>query len=197
VNNVVSIIPGKLGASHPETSRLAAFANLPQRANQRLRALAAIGWATSGLADFELENFGITRSGACSRRLELQEMGLVQDSGRRVATPHGGEAIRWILTELGRDLLAEPTNEAVKLPPKQVRVNREFVVLDLDRDEVIDLFEASDRDDWKQNLRPYLQRADRATMQAIVDRIAMLLVELTLPNAVAEAVHLEHGGSPF
>lgn len=82
----------------PETSAQAAAAVKPKTPSQRQRVLAAIRAAGSrGLTDEQIvEQVGLGPNSGRPRRKELQEMGLVRDSGLRRRTVSGAEAAVWI-----------------------------------------------------------------------------------------------------
>lgn len=171
-----SVRPGKVGAGHPETAKAAALMNLPQRANQRLRVLAAVH-VSGTIADHELsERFDFKLSSVQPRRLELQEHGLVEDSGERVRTPHGGEAIRWRVTEEGARVMLDPSNAAVRLPKREPKPEAPWVLFggltreDLPSDAAelsVEQVEAVWRD-VEERLGPLMAAAIVASVRAVV-----------------------------
>lgn len=98
---------GLVRNDHPETAQEAAKAirlrSGTQRATVLLELLQADLKTWHGMSDEELQR--TLRMGASSerpRRVELVRMGFVVDSGKRVPTMSGMEAIVWTITEAGR-----------------------------------------------------------------------------------------------
>ena len=102
--------PGQAHARARDTERAAALAVTPRTGTQRRRVLEAIAAAgADGLTDHELaDTTGLYLYSAAPRRTELLRGGWVRDSGRRRATPLGGEAAVWTLTEEGAARLPTP-----------------------------------------------------------------------------------------
>lgn len=86
----------------PATSHLAGQ-HRPTRITDRDRALAALQKAGDhGATDHELaDRIGRSQTSAGKRRLELQRLGLVEDSGRTRPSPWGSPCIVWRITEDG------------------------------------------------------------------------------------------------
>jgi hypothetical protein len=84
-----------LAQEHSDTSRAAARWIEPKRPNLRVRVYAVIkryGSATD--EEIQLET-GLNPSTVRPRRVELVELGLVRDSGRRRPTRSGRRAVVW------------------------------------------------------------------------------------------------------
>lgn len=72
---------------------------------QRKVFLALAGAGSRGLLDHDHQRLcDLIPTSAGKRRLELMQMGLVEDSGHRRATDTGTAAIVWVLTEAGRQV---------------------------------------------------------------------------------------------
>ena len=72
---------------------------------QRKVFLALAGAGSRGLIDHDHERLnGLIPTSAGKRRLELTQLGLVEDSGHRRATSTGTAAIVWVLTDAGRQV---------------------------------------------------------------------------------------------
>lgn len=91
------------------TEKAAAYDVLPRSGTQRLRVLYAIaraGWR--GRTDQELEDeLEMQRPSPGNRRGELMTGGWVRDSGERRPTRTGNPAVVWVLTDEGRERLAQ------------------------------------------------------------------------------------------
>ena len=98
---IAQIVPAEIlrRTEDPITSHVAAFNASKRGPSQRIRifnALMVLGNAT----DYELGiSVGILRSSAAKRRQELQQMGLVKDSGIQRPTDTGINAIVWVPTK--------------------------------------------------------------------------------------------------
>lgn len=80
---------------HSETSREAAEAARDGAATQRARVLEWFRQQPEGAADFEcIAAFGGLQS-VRPRRIELQGLGVIRDSGRKKLTPSGRQAVVW------------------------------------------------------------------------------------------------------
>lgn len=105
---VQSSLLGELPHLHRTNDRDTARA-AAQRVNltegQRKVFLALAGAGSRGLLDHDHERLnGLIPTSAGKRRLELTQMGLVEDSGHRRATATGTAAIVWVLTDAGRQV---------------------------------------------------------------------------------------------
>ena len=91
---VLSYIPYQ---QHSETSREAARSIKDCVHTLRAQVLAFIQMHSLGVSDDEIQS-GLEISGSTERprRVELQKLGLVVDSGRRRATASGRMAVIWI-----------------------------------------------------------------------------------------------------
>lgn len=110
--------PGKVGHSHPDTSREAAELIAPSSGSQRFRVLRAIAGSTTGATDDEIQN-ALEMSGNTQRprRMELEEMGWITVvPGARRPTSTGGSARVWTLTPEGRQAWID--NDGVVMCPK-------------------------------------------------------------------------------
>ncbi len=84
----------------------AQLARLSINQTKVLNALAAAGEV--GMLDHDHQKInGLMQDSAGKRRKELQERGLVRDSGIRRPSPRGPLAIVWCITEAGREWLAK------------------------------------------------------------------------------------------
>jgi transcription initiation factor IIE alpha subunit len=84
-----------LAQEHSDTSREAAALIEPKRPTLRARVLKAIK-RYGALTDEEIQTeTGLNPSTVRPRRIELVEMGLVRDSGRRRETRSGRRAVVW------------------------------------------------------------------------------------------------------
>ena len=91
------------------TSREAAASVIPSTPNLRARVLTLLRRTPAGLTDEEIQTvLGMNPSTQRPRRIELERMGLVFDSGRRRATQSGRMATVWY---------APFTGEVVDGPP--------------------------------------------------------------------------------
>lgn len=99
---------GQVHTGAGETEVAAARFVMPRTGTQRRKVLEAIAAADEdGLTDHQVaETTGIYLYSAAPRRTELVRGGWVRDSGRRRSTPHGSEAVVWILTDEGAAHLA-------------------------------------------------------------------------------------------
>ena len=92
--------PGTItGAAHPSTSHEAALRVLPKSGTQRRRVLTALMMAAfggHGLTDEELQDqLDMNPSSERPRRIELQQMGWIENSGQTRVTRSGAKAIVW------------------------------------------------------------------------------------------------------
>jgi hypothetical protein len=72
---------------------------------QRKVLFALAGAGSRGLLDHDHQRLcGLIPTSAGKRRLELMQLGLVEDSGQRRATETGTAAIVWCLTDAGRQV---------------------------------------------------------------------------------------------
>jgi hypothetical protein len=72
------VMPGKVGAGHPDTSRAAARFGAPGFASERARVLLVIAGAEHGCTAAEVASMtGGTRSQSAARMLELREQGWI------------------------------------------------------------------------------------------------------------------------
>lgn len=93
----LSLLDPAARTTDPSTSHEAARAHPEVRITDRDRALAALRAAgPNGLTDHELgEQIGRIQTSAGKRRKELQDVGLVENSGMRRLSPSGSPAIVW------------------------------------------------------------------------------------------------------
>jgi hypothetical protein len=115
--NQASLFENRQGPSHhnaPETSRQAAEANMPRSGTQRAKVLLTIYYESyrqngyveiageGGLTLDEIANVaGMIGNSVRPRRKELEEAGLVEDSGFKRSSNMGQPAVVWCLTDLG------------------------------------------------------------------------------------------------
>jgi hypothetical protein len=86
--------------AHSETSHDAAEAIMPNAGTLRRRVLDLIGVAPAGLTDEQIQFvLSMNPSTQRPRRIELQRMGLIRDSGRTRATRSGRKAVVWEVTK--------------------------------------------------------------------------------------------------
>lgn len=95
--------PSPPAQRHSATSVAAAEAVKPAAGRLRAEVLAAIRRAgRAGLTDAEGQAAtGIGGDTWRPRRRELQDAGLIRDSGKRRTTGHGREAVVWVVTDKG------------------------------------------------------------------------------------------------
>ena len=88
--------------SGPPTSQAAAEAIRPNAATLRARVLRYIeARGERGATDEEIQNnLGMAGNTQRPRRKELQEAGLIRDSGRTRKTSSGREAVVWVAQEI-------------------------------------------------------------------------------------------------
>jgi predicted ArsR family transcriptional regulator len=99
---VSSNAPGKAHRHAPETSAKAASDIADISGKQRLLVYKSIENSPDGMTDAQLEaDLGIQGSSVRPRRKELQERGLIEDSGLRRTTPSGRQAVVWKTCEQG------------------------------------------------------------------------------------------------
>ena len=104
---------GGVRATDPDTSWQAAFHDLAQRVNDRVRSLKTHYYQPCGLTDFELAKLmGRQQTSAGKRRGELRDMGLLEDSDTRRPAPSGSQAIVWVITPKGRWVCKELARQA-------------------------------------------------------------------------------------
>jgi hypothetical protein len=116
----VTPFENRLGPSHhnaPETSAQAAEANFPRSGTQRAKVLLAIHDAMrvdywlAGLTLDEIANWtGLVGNSVRPRRRELEQDGLVEDSGFERSSNMGHPAVVWTLTEEGLRAAKELTD---------------------------------------------------------------------------------------
>lgn len=83
--------------AHSETSRAAAAAYLPHARTARERVYWTIAESPDGLTDEEVQDaLDMNPSTQRPRRVELVEIGIVEDSGRTRPTRSGMEAVVWV-----------------------------------------------------------------------------------------------------
>ncbi len=89
----------------PETAHEAARKEPTRRSEQREKVYRVLkGVGAKGATDYEVgTDLHILRTSAGKRRKELQEAGLVLDSGRRGETDTGSTAIIWVLKEYAEE----------------------------------------------------------------------------------------------
>lgn len=93
--------PTKLRANAPDTSRAAAVRALPKSGSARTKVYETI-LTSGGLTDEQIVVLtGLSPNSARPRRKELQEAGLIFDSGQRRNTATGSKAIVWMATPPG------------------------------------------------------------------------------------------------
>jgi hypothetical protein len=108
--------PGdELPVAHRATSIGGAIQAAKALPRMRRRVLELIvGAGENGLSDEEATALlGAGPNSARPRRVELEALGLVRDSGQRKETRAGVEAIRWVATNEGRYLVSPPTTNGV------------------------------------------------------------------------------------
>lgn len=80
-----------------DTSRLAAEDAAPEAPNHRTRILALLLMREGGMTWDRISRTLEIRPSTCRARIaDLQDLGLVEDSGRRAATDSGSEAAVWV-----------------------------------------------------------------------------------------------------
>lgn len=91
-----------------ETQRLAAIEAYPATGTWRRKVLVAIAALDpAGATDERVQQMlHLNPSTQRPRRVELVEMGWIEDSGRRLPTRAGRSAVVWVLTDSARRLLA-------------------------------------------------------------------------------------------
>lgn len=106
--NIAAPTIGRSRRNNPETSKKAAREIAPITGKQRIRVLRMIVDAGAyGLTDAEgREMSGLQVGSQGTRRKELQEAGMVRDSGTTRPTPSGKDAIVWIATNEGTQAIA-------------------------------------------------------------------------------------------
>lgn len=106
--------PGMVGRHHPQTAVDAAAAVAPRTGTQRWRTLAAVAAFTDGLTAFEAaDQLRHNRPHVIGTRLiELRQAGLVERSGATRPTDTGNQAEVYVITDLGRRVLAAGTDES-------------------------------------------------------------------------------------
>lgn len=93
---------GKWRKTDGDTPRLAALTNYNTSGKQRRAVLKALVEAgDEGMTDQQHEANGILRTSAGKRRLELEEMGLVESTAERRPTDTGSPAIVFKVTPAG------------------------------------------------------------------------------------------------
>lgn len=95
---------GLVRNDHPETAQEAAKAIKLRSGTQRAAVLIELFMArhSGGMSDEMLQAvLGLGASSERPRRVELCRMGFVEDSGKRVHTSTGREAVVWAVTEAG------------------------------------------------------------------------------------------------
>lgn len=81
------------------TSRKAAADIMPKIGSMRWRVLEAIRQSTGGLSAEQIEHAaGLSGNTVRPRLVELREAGLIFDSGAKIKTTSGKEAVVWIRT---------------------------------------------------------------------------------------------------
>lgn len=105
--------PTPVHAGDPPTAWQASVLAALRAPTLRKRVLVAF-WQFSGdqgLTDYELSNaLSCLRTSAGKRRLELQRIGLVRDSGKRRPTDTATAAVCWELTAEGEKVALAPSN---------------------------------------------------------------------------------------
>jgi len=97
--------PGRSHHQDPYTSR-AAMPGEAKLTGLRSQVLKVHGNNPDGLTDFELARIVEKReTSAGTRRKELQEHSLIEDSGMTRLSPYGNAAIVWRITDAGKDAL--------------------------------------------------------------------------------------------
>lgn len=91
------------GRDHPQTSFDAAGRALPKSGTQRRAVYQYIVWSGwHGVSDDDLaEGLSLSPNSVRPRRKELQQAGLIVDSGRRARNRGGNPVILWVTADLG------------------------------------------------------------------------------------------------
>jgi hypothetical protein len=86
--------------AHSATSKAAAVGYADKAPNARLRVYTLIQRWSDGLTDEEIQNvLSMNPSSQRPRRIELEQAGLVKDSGRTRKTRSGMRAAIWVATD--------------------------------------------------------------------------------------------------
>lgn len=106
--HVVRPRPGAVGRNNPQTAIDAARSVAPRTGTQRWRTLHALADAADGLTAFEAADvLGHRRPHVIGTRLiELRESGLVERNGATRPTDTGHQAEVYVITDLGRRVIA-------------------------------------------------------------------------------------------
>lgn len=93
----MSALTGLPHQAHSETSRAAAAQYLPHARTARERVYWTISASENGMTDEEVQDaLGMNPSTQRPRRVELVEIGIVEDSGRTRPTRSGMDAVVWV-----------------------------------------------------------------------------------------------------